>query len=99
MNAAIEREESLFEAARSLPDPARRNAFLAEACGNDAALRKKIEELLTACERADEFFAGCAPALRPSAVIRPGQTPPTATGTNRVQISHEEKPSSRIGPY
>jgi serine/threonine protein kinase len=63
------------------------------------ALRKKIEKLLVACERADEFFAECTPALRARALTLPGETPPTTTGTNRVQIAQEEKPSTRIGPY
>src|SRR5690348_18003748 len=98
MSAAIEREESLFETARGLTDPARRRAFLDEACGEDAALRRKIDELVTAAERADEFFARCAPALRPSAN---GSNPMPAPGTDtsRATAGQQEKPSSRIGPY
>jgi len=97
MSAAIEREESLFEAARGLTDPAQRRAFLEEACGKDAALRKKIEELLAAGEQADEFFARCAPALV-SVAISPGQMPAPVTNTSAM-AGQEEKPSSRIGPY
>src|SRR6516164_7858856 len=99
MSTAIGREESLFDEARELTDPARRRAFLDRACKGDMMLRKKIEKLLVACERADEFFAECTPALRARALTLPGETPPTTTGTNRVQIAHEEKPSTRIGPY
>ena len=99
MSAASEREESLFEAARGLSDPAARRTFLEKACGEDAALREKIEGLLHTCERADEFFAQCAPALRPSAMLRAGHTITTSTGTQRAAVARDEKPSTRIGPY
>jgi hypothetical protein len=36
-------EESLFEAASNLPDPAERNAFPARACGEDRTLRERLE--------------------------------------------------------
>src|SRR6185369_15194782 len=62
--SSISREQSLFEAARELRDPIQRNAFLREACGEDSALRIRVENLLSASEQADKFFAGCAPALR-----------------------------------
>src|SRR5262245_48936755 len=99
MSAAIEREESLFETARGLTDPAQRRAFLEEACGEDAALRKKIEQLLTAGERADEFFARCAPRLRGSTANASSQMAAPGTDTSRAMAGQEEKASSRIGPY
>jgi eukaryotic-like serine/threonine-protein kinase len=45
-------EESLFAAARQRPDPRERRAFLDEACGADAALRQRLEELLVGDEQA-----------------------------------------------
>src|SRR6266567_368815 len=99
MNAALEREESLFDAARALTNAAHQRAFLLEACAGNAALQTRIEELLNACERADEFFAGCAPALRavPQA-IEPGQARP-GTDTSRALPAAEERLGARIGPY
>ena len=41
-------EESLFAAALEKPDAAERQQFLDEACGKDAALRKRLERLLAA---------------------------------------------------
>src|SRR5439155_1714112 len=99
MNPTNEREESLFEAARNLGDTARRRAFLAEACGGDAALRARIEALLNSCERADKFFTGCAPALHAVAEAADSAGAILETGSSRSVHQAEEKPSSRIGPY
>jgi serine/threonine protein kinase len=41
-------EESIFAAALEKQDSAERQAFLDEACGNDAALRARVEKLLAA---------------------------------------------------
>src|ERR1043166_6759003 len=41
-------EESLFVAALDKESPAERKAFLLEACGEDAALRQRLERLLAA---------------------------------------------------
>src|SRR5262245_64061687 len=43
-------EESLFAAALEMADPAQRRAFLDEACAGDAALRRRLEQLLVADE-------------------------------------------------
>jgi serine/threonine protein kinase len=45
-------EESLFLAASEKEDPAQRQAFLREACGDDLALRARLENLLAAHEHA-----------------------------------------------
>lgn len=57
MNTNTQREEELFDAAREMADPAKRAAFLERACGGDATLRKRIEELLEAAESAEDFFS------------------------------------------
>jgi WD40 repeat protein len=49
-------EETIFALALEQPDPAARSAFLAEACGPDAALRQRVEALLLAHERAGDFL-------------------------------------------
>src|SRR5262245_48796458 len=41
-------EEPLFHAALALDDPARRRAYLDEACQGDDALRRRVEALLAA---------------------------------------------------
>jgi serine/threonine protein kinase len=95
--SSISREQSLFEAARELRDPTQRNAFLREACGEDSALRIRIENLLSAGEQADKFFAGCAPALRRISETR--QSTETRSTNLASRPTPEEKLSSKIGPY
>src|SRR5690242_3757425 len=99
MSAATDREESLFDAARSFTDLARRRAFLAEACAGDSALRAKIEELLKVCERADDFFEEAAPVpgLVPKLVGPDDAGAPAETGGATRAL--EDKVSTRIGPY
>ncbi|HJQ32310.1 MAG TPA: serine/threonine-protein kinase, partial [Pyrinomonadaceae bacterium] len=47
--------ESVFDEAVELP-PGRREAYLAEACGGDAELRREVELLLSSHEEAGEFI-------------------------------------------
>ena len=61
MNADCERKQSLFDAASELTDPAEQQAFLELGCAGDLALLAKMEKLLRAGERAEEFFADCIP--------------------------------------
>ena len=56
MNEANPSEETLFEAVSQLP-PEKRGAYLAGACGGDAALRERLEILLRAHDRASNFMA------------------------------------------
>jgi eukaryotic-like serine/threonine-protein kinase len=51
--------ESVFIAALDILEPAKRAAFLAEACGEDATLRAEVEELLKADE-SQGFLSGPA---------------------------------------
>src|SRR5262245_44788996 len=53
-------EESLFAAAREKPDPHERRAFLDEACGADAALRQRLEDLPVGHEQAHGILE-CGP--------------------------------------
>lgn len=59
-----ERAEVLLERALELP-PARRGAFLRDACGDDAELRAEVESLVAAAESAEGFLEDPAavPAL------------------------------------
>jgi serine/threonine protein kinase/tetratricopeptide (TPR) repeat protein len=62
-------EESLFAAALEKPSPAERQAFLEQACGNDVALRQRLERLLAADERRSGILEG----QPPTADINPAQ--------------------------
>jgi serine/threonine protein kinase/WD40 repeat protein len=55
MNDRPNREETIFHAALELA-PDKRGPYLALACGNDEALRRRIEVLLQADAEADPFF-------------------------------------------
>jgi serine/threonine protein kinase len=78
-------EEALFAAARRLPTPAARAAYLREACGDDVALRQRIEDLLRAIGDAGDPLQGS-----PGAQSGPG-------GTLVAPII--EKSGDRIGRY
>ena len=45
--------------ALALDDPARRQAFLLQACGENNSLRQKVESLLAALEMARPSIDGC----------------------------------------
>ena len=49
-------EATIFATALEKPDAAERSAYLDEACGGDAALRRRIEDLLQAHGQAGEFL-------------------------------------------
>src|SRR6266540_2730689 len=56
----ITREETIFNAAIELSDPAKRAAYLELACDGDAALRARLEKMLAA--DGDSFFEKPLPA-------------------------------------
>ena len=61
MSSLPPEEESIFNAARALTDPDKRNEYLRVACKGDRARRKNIDELLAAAEEAEAFFKDPAP--------------------------------------
>jgi WD40 repeat protein len=61
-------EETLFHLARQKP-PEQRPAFLDEACGGDAALRRRVEELLAADAEPNSFLADKPPAAAEMATL------------------------------
>ena len=65
-------------------DPGERDAFLAEACGDDAELRLELQRLLVDAERADSFF---------------GDTEGATLGTGEQAETYTEKEGDEIGPY
>ena len=68
-------EEIIFEAVRQLGDPEKQAAYLDLACGNDQALRQRIEQLLHAGHKAKEFFQKQDMALTPLRAAFPADRP------------------------
>src|SRR5881396_1268694 len=100
MNNARQQEETLFDAARKLTDPAQRKAFLDAACADNADLRDRLVNLLSAAEGADKFFEESGAAL--NAVVEPPEPSmgeDQRGGTVRVTPPPEEQPGARIGHY
>src|SRR5687768_206506 len=79
-----DRAEEVFNSALELP-PGERDAFLAEACGDDADLQRHVRELLAAHEAAGHFM--------PETVLF---SPETAAELARLK---PEEAGERIGPY
>src|SRR5207249_4353790 len=76
-------ERDLFIAALHQTDPAERAAYLDRACGDDHALRGRVEALLREQEQLGSFLESPAPA-------------PAITMDERL---HAEGPGMVIGPY
>jgi serine/threonine protein kinase/WD40 repeat protein len=81
-----EREIEVFNAALELP-AAERVAYLDQACAGDAALRRRVEELLQAEDKAGAFLES------------PAAVPPRLGGTIQIAQIPAEKPGDRIGRY
>ena len=86
-------EDTVFEAALEIKDPAERRAFLVHVCKDDSKLRTKIEKLLDKYNQAEKFFADCKPALK----INPGQEPVASTA--ETEPVADEQIGSWVGPY
>jgi serine/threonine protein kinase len=80
MSDQHQREAAIIDAALELP-PDQRTAYLERACGDDAALRQRLEALLKACEQTRGFLEKPAasmlrqaPALSTPLAEKPGDT-------------------------
>lgn len=56
-------EQAVFETARKIDSPAEREVYLKKACADDAALGKRVGELLRAFHEHDRFLEAPHPAL------------------------------------
>jgi serine/threonine protein kinase len=98
-------DETIFATALEKANPAKRAAFLAEACGDDAARRKRLEGLLLAHTRAADFLErppGGAPDPDPAATQGLTGTPdpgvaaaPTTDGKNGAS---DDEPLTFLAP-
>ena len=77
-------EAALFDATLQLP-PEQRPGYLDQACGDDAALRQRLEALLKAGERTHGFLDDSAA--------------PAASQSESASSPAVEKPGDNIGPY
>src|SRR5882724_7777587 len=84
MNDKPNREEAIVEDALALP-PDQRNAYLDQACANDASLRQLVEGLLHAHKQL--------------AALRHQATATSPKPTMVVTLPPTEKPGDRIGRY
>ncbi|MBI2926727.1 MAG: serine/threonine protein kinase [Verrucomicrobia bacterium] len=95
MNQTLNREVVVFNTAVQLP-AAQRAAYLDEACQGEVELRRRVEALLQAHERAGGFLedlpAGVAPPLSRG-------EPPGVSAAAREPATLAEKPGNRIGRY
>jgi serine/threonine protein kinase/tetratricopeptide (TPR) repeat protein len=83
MNAEFRRIKEIFLAAVEKPEPAERDAYLREACGQDEELRRQVDALLGKHAQAGSFLESPAPSPVPTV-----DEPPVG-----------ESPGSVIGPY
>ena len=76
---------AVFEHAQEIPSPAERQAYLTRACGADASLRRQVDALLRAYERAGSFLEVPPPGLGLGSLgataHHPVEPPPEAPGT------------------
>jgi WD40 repeat protein/serine/threonine protein kinase len=75
--------EEIFLAAVEKPSPRERSAYLDQACGDDAGLRRWVEGLLRSHEQGGSFLEG--PLFEPEPTIG--------------DVSQAEQAGSRVGPY
>src|SRR6516225_2717207 len=82
-------QQDIFTAALQLTDPDGRAAYLAQACGGDAELRRRVEVLLRAHDSAGDFLA--RPAVEQLAAAAPG---PASAATDLSFLTPSSEPVS-----
>jgi serine/threonine protein kinase/tetratricopeptide (TPR) repeat protein len=82
-------EQTIFDAARQISDAESLALYLEQACAGNVALRKRLEKLLQASRRADDFLAinplALNEALRPTLLVDPpSEAPGTIIGNYKL---------------
>src|SRR5438128_1007700 len=101
-------ERGIFMEALDKETLAERSAYLNEACGDDVALRRRVEALLTSHEQAGSFLGKPAPerlaeglAAREGPTETPGESPSGACGERLDFLTPSDRADSlgRLGHY
>jgi hypothetical protein len=90
------RVQSVFLAAAEQPSPEARAAYLDQACGDDAALRRRVEELLRAHDDPGGFLSG--PAVRLAAGAPGAKSHATDTQGGSAGDGAAAEPLAFLGP-
>src|SRR6516162_10993892 len=98
-------ELDLFIAALERDDPAERDAYLAQACGGDAELRRRVERLLRLHGQAGSFLK--PPAVAPGETVDPEKGEslggPEDAKVQGLRAADPPPPAeaagTRLGPY
>ncbi len=77
-------EESIFGIARKIDSPDARDAYLAQVCGNDQALRERVASLLSAHADAASFLESPAPEFDATSAQSIAEKPGTAIGPYKL---------------
>src|SRR6478735_5940208 len=94
MNPTLKEEEDIFDAARLITDAVARRSYLARACGSDAGLRQRVEELLVALGSAEEFFRNGGTAVQSL-----GGELQALAHSEPTRAADDEQVGKRIGNY
>ncbi|MCA9117669.1 MAG: serine/threonine protein kinase, partial [Planctomycetaceae bacterium] len=97
-------ERDIFLAAIDIADPAERAAWVAEACGADAELQARVEQLLKSHEQASQFLetpAGADSSAVDRTVLSDGSSVEDSAGTDRpsgeAEFRRYLEPATRPG--
>jgi serine/threonine protein kinase/WD40 repeat protein len=94
MNAPKHDPETLYTEAKKIVSLEERKRFLQRACGDDQALKVRLESLLRAGDRADSFFEDVPFPFHDS-----NTTLVSETLQHSDQSDLDLKPNDKIGPY
>src|SRR5690242_20498838 len=97
MPAELRRVKEIFLAAVDKASPEEREAYLGQACGGDAELRRQVEALLREHERPGSLLGPAAHDPASTADSRPGESQGGGPGGDAGGPA--EGRGSRVGPY
>jgi len=98
MNEPQESLRTIFLKALELEDEGERSAYLEQACGEDEAMRVKIETLIGACREAGGLLGHETSGPLPAQTMESSE-PKSGAGASRWNVSSTEKPGEMIGHY